>query len=124
MARTVKPTLTKPQTQFLGLTHKFRAYVGGFGSGKTWAGAADACSMAWNHPRTNTGYFGPTYSSIKDVYFPTIEEVAFNWGLNVQFRRGDMEVDFYSGRNYRSTVICRSMKIPESSLVSRLPKHR
>ena len=122
MTRIVHPTLTKPQARFLQLPYKFRAYVGGLGSGKTWAGAADACSMAWNHPRVNTGYFGPTYSSIKDVYFPTIEEVAANCGLNVDFRKGDMEVDFYSGRSYRSTVICRSMKIPESIVGFKIAK--
>ena len=30
------PSLNQPQARFLALPHKFRAFVAGFGSGKTW----------------------------------------------------------------------------------------
>jgi len=108
------PTLIEPQARFLALPHKFRAYVSGFGAGKTWAGCAGLCQMAWQHPRVNNGYFAPSYPQIRDIFFPTIEEVAEDWGLNTQIRKGDKEVDLYSGRKYRSTIICRSMDVPGS----------
>ena len=41
------PTLNVPQAQFLGLPHKFRLFVAGFGSGKTWVGCAGLCQHAW-----------------------------------------------------------------------------
>lgn len=108
------PTLNEPQARFLSLPHKYRAYVAGFGAGKTWAIAAGACKHYWEHPKAHRGYFAPTYPQIRDIYFPTIEEVAFDWGLRVRIKEVNKEVDFYSGRQYRGTTICRSMEKPES----------
>lgn len=108
------PSLNEPQARFLALPHKFRAYVAGYGAGKTWALSAGACKHYWEHPRANRGYFAPTYPQIRDIYFPTIEEVAFDWGLRVKIAEVNKEVSFYSGRVYRGTTICRSMEKPES----------
>jgi hypothetical protein len=108
------PTLNKPQAEFLALPHKFRAMVCGFGTGKTWGICAGASKHYWEHPKANRGYFAPTYTQIRDIYFPTIEEVAHDWGLRVGISEGNKEVHFYSGRQYRGTTICRSMEKPES----------
>lgn len=108
------PTLNAPQAQFLALPHKFRAYVAGFGSGKTWAICAGACKHYWEHPGANRGYFAPTYPQIRDIYYPTIEEVAHDWGLRIKVAEANKEIHFYSGRQYRGTTICRSMEKPES----------
>jgi len=108
------PTLNEPQARFLALPHKFRAYVAGYGAGKTWAICAGACKHYWEHPKANRGYFAPSYPQIRDIYFPTIEEVAFDWGLRVDIAQANKEVHFYSGRQYRGTTICRSMEKPET----------
>lgn len=108
------PTLNVPQGQFLALPHKFRAFVAGFGSGKTWVGSAGICKHVWEWPGINSGYFAPTYPQIRDIFFPTIEEVAFDWGLKVKTKESDKEVEFYSGGRYRSTTICRSMEKPQT----------
>lgn len=108
------PTLNEPQAQFLALPHKFRAYVAGFGAGKTWAICAGACKHYWEHPKAHRGYFAPTYPQIRDIYYPTIEEVAHDWGLRVKIAEVNKEVHFYSGRQYRGTTICRSMEKPDS----------
>lgn len=106
------PTLNVPQAQFLAMPQKFRAFVAGFGSGKTWVGCAGLCQHVWEWPRINAGYFAPTYPQIRDIFFPTIEEVAFDWGLKIKIKESDKEVDFYAGGQYRNTVICRSMEKP------------
>lgn len=108
------PTLNVPQGQFLTLPHKFRGFVAGFGSGKTWVGSAGICKHVWEWPGINSGYFAPTYPQIRDIFFPTIEEVAFDWGLKVKTKESDKEVEFYSGGRYRSTTICRSMEKPQT----------
>lgn len=36
----ISPTLNVPQARFLSMPHKFKAYIAGFGSGKTWVGVA------------------------------------------------------------------------------------
>jgi len=103
-----------PQSQFLALPHKFRAFVAGYGSGKTFVGSIAQCLQYWELPGVNQGYFAPTIPQIRDIFYPTIDEVAYLCGLNVQIREGNKEVHFYSGRKYRGTTICRSMERPES----------
>lgn len=108
------PNLNVPQSQFLAMPNKFRAFVAGFGSGKTWVGGAATCKHFWEFPKVNSGYFAPTYPQIRDIFYPTIEEVAFDWGLRTEIKQGNKEVDYYSGRQYRGTTICRSLDDPGS----------
>lgn len=108
------PTLTRPQAAFLQMPHKFRAYVGGFGSGKTWVGTTGMCRGFWKFPKINQGYFAPSYPQIRDIFYPTIEEVAHGMDLRVDIKQVNKEVHFYSGRQYRGTAICRSMDKPET----------
>lgn len=106
------PSLNKPQAEFLALPHKFKAFVAGFGSGKTWVGCAGLAKHAWEFPRINAGYFAPTYGQIRDIFYPTIEEVAHDWGLRAKTNTSNKEVHLFAGRQYRGTVICRSMDKP------------
>lgn len=106
------PTLNVPQDDFLRLPHKFRAFVAGFGSGKTWVGCAGLCQHAWEFPRINAGYFAPSYPMVRDIFYPTIEEVAEDWGLRAVVKKGDHEVHLFNGRRHRATIICRSMDNP------------
>lgn len=110
----INPTLNVPQANFLQLKNKFRAFVAGFGSGKTWVGCSSLCDKSWEFPKVPLGYFAPTYPQIRDIFFPTIDEVAFDWGLKTKIYESNKEVDIYYGRQYRSTVICRSMEKPQT----------
>lgn len=106
------PNLTVPQAAFLALPQKYRAFVGGYGSGKTWVGCASLCRHAYEWPRVPAGYFAPTYPQIRDIFYPTVDEVAYDWGLRAEVRLANKEVDFFAGRVYRGTAICRSMDKP------------
>ncbi|MGR1216612.1 terminase family protein [Metapseudomonas otitidis] len=108
------PTLNVPQGQFLQLQHKFRGFVAGFGSGKTWVGCSGLLQHVLKWPGIDSGYFAPTYPQIRDIFFPTIEEVAHDWGVKVRVKVSDKEVDYYWGGRYRSTTICRSMDNPST----------
>lgn len=101
-----------PQSRFLGMTEKFRAFVAGYGSGKTFVGGMAQCQHFWGHPGVNAGYFAPTYPQIRDIYYPTIEEVAYNFDLKVKINQSNKEIHFFNGRWYRGTTICRSMDNP------------
>lgn len=105
-------SLNNPQTDFLEMPQKYRAFVAGFGSGKTWVGSSAQCIHYLEHPRVPQGYFSPTYSLIRDIFYPTIEEVAFEFNMTTKVRSGDKEVDFYKGRKYYGTTICRTMDNP------------
>lgn len=108
----IEVTANKPQGRFLAMPNKFRAFVAGYGSGKTYVGSMAMCSHYWQHPGINQGYFGVTYPQIRDVFYPTIDEVAFSFHLDTKINQGNKEVHFYSGRQYRGTTICRSMDSP------------
>ena len=110
----VSPTLNIPQSKFLAIKAKFRAYVAGFGAGKTWSGCAGQCKTSYEFPKVPLGYFAPTYPQIRDIYFPTMEEVCYNWGMRTKINEGNKEVHIYSGGQYRTTVICRSMEKPST----------
>lgn len=106
------PSLNVPQAKFLALPNKFRLFVAGFGSGKTWVGAAGLCQHAWEWPRINAGYFAPTYAQIRDIFYPTIDEVAHDWGLTTKIYETNKEVQLFSGRRFRCLIKCRSMDKP------------
>lgn len=91
---------------------KYRAYVGGFGSGKTFVGCLDLITFMAKHPGTRTGYFGPTYPAIRDIFFPTFEEAAHLLGFTVDIKETHKEVHLYRLGQYYGTVICRSMDNP------------
>ena len=110
---TLKVRINPPQAQFLNLPHKFKAYVGGLGSGKTWIGCAGICIHFWESPRVNQGYFAPTYSLIRDIFYPTIDEVATAFGFETKVNYANKEVHFYQGGRYYGSVFCRSMDVPE-----------
>lgn len=112
--RTVRAKVNVPQARFLALSQKFRAYVGGFGSGKTWIGSTSLAQHFWEHPKIPQGYFAPSYPLIRDIFYGTMDEVAATVGLRTKINQGNKEVHVYSGRQYRGTIICRSMDAPET----------
>ena len=107
--------LSAPQNVFLNcLGTKYRAYVGGFGSGKTFIGCIDLLLFFAANPRTTQGYFGISYPSMRDIFYPTFEEAANLLGFTCVIREGNKEVHVYRNGFYYGTVICRSMDNPSS----------
>ena len=113
-SRKIKVKAIIPQAKFLAMPHKFRAFVSGYGGSKTFTGCMAECIHFWEWPLINQGYFAPTYAHIRDIFYPTIEEVSEKMGLSVDIKEGNKEVHFSSGGSYRGTVICRSLDRPES----------
>jgi hypothetical protein len=105
-----------PQGKFLAMPEsiKYKAFVSGFGGGKTFVGCIQQCLDYWRYPGINQLYAAPTIPQIRDIYYPTMMQVSELMGLRVEVREGNKEVHFYEGRKYRGTTICRSMQIPES----------
>lgn len=106
--------LSRPQLEFLSLQDRFAAFVGGYGSGKSFVGACFLIGAHHQFPRTKTGYFGPSYRNIKDVFHPTIEQVSDLHGYTTRVRVSDNEIDLYRGKIYTGTIICRSLDRPDS----------
>jgi hypothetical protein len=115
-AVTVKFKLNKPQFRYMRARRKYKyvAYVAGFGSGKTYVGCTGLCEHFLEHPKLAQGYFAPTYPHIRDIFYPTIEEVAHAHGMRVKINESNKEVHMYRGRWYYGTTICRSIERPST----------
>jgi len=94
------------------LDSRFKAFVGGFGSGKTFVGCVDSQLWAGRFPGYTQGYFAPTYRDIRDTYWPTMEEVAEELGFTCNIKKADKEVELWRNRALYGKVICRSMDDP------------
>lgn len=86
--------------------------MGGFGSGKTYVGCLDLLLFSSKHPKVRQGYFGPTYPSIRDIFFPTIEEAAHSLNFKCDIKESNKEVHLKRGGRDYGTIICRSMDKP------------
>lgn len=112
---TINPRVSYPQNIYLNeLVTPFKAYVGGYGSGKTFVGCLDLLNFVATHPRTVMAYFGPTYGNIRDVFYPTIEEAGNLLGFTCEIKVANREVELYRGPYYYGRVLCRSMDNPDS----------
>ena len=109
------PKISAPQNIFLNhLNTKYRAYVGGFGSGKTFVGCMDLLTFFGQHPKTVQGYFGISYSAIRDIFYPTLREACELMGFKADIKEGNKECHIYRNGCYYGTIICRSMDNPTS----------
>lgn len=107
--------LSYPQNIYLNyFKTPFKAYVGGYGSGKTFVGCLDLLNFASVQPGVLMAYFGPTYGTIKDVFYPTIVEAGKLLGFTCDVKIGNREVHLYRGKYFYGTIICRSMDNPDS----------
>lgn len=106
--------LSRPQFEFVNSDKKYSAFVAGYGSGKTFVGCQKTCIHFCKFPKINSGYFAPTYTDVRDIFYPSIEEVAYLNGFDVSIKVGNKEVEFYRGKTYYGTCMCRSMNNPSS----------
>ena len=107
--------LSAPQNIFLNeLDTKNTAYVGGFGSGKTFVACLRIGINIAKFPGQRWGFWAPSYPLIRDVFYPTFDEAMALMGFTTKVNKGDKEVNVYRGSIYYGTVICRSMSDPAS----------
>lgn len=114
MMQDYRVTANIPQSNFLQMLHKYRAFVSGFGGGKTVCGSMGVEMHHYAYSKVNSGYFAPSYPMIRDIFYPTIEEVAFMFDFSVKINQANHEVHHYDGRRYMGTTICRSLDKPGS----------
>jgi predicted phage terminase large subunit-like protein len=67
--------LTKPQRDFVFDDSMMTGFIGGIGSGKTYAGAVKALMYAAEHPNTIGAVVAPTYRLLRDATLRVSEDV-------------------------------------------------
>lgn len=104
-------------------THRFVAAEGGWGSGKTWAGASKLITLhIYNASFPNgrptycpSAMIGPTYRNIADIDIPAIEEACERTGIRCLVRAKASAIVFpdLGTRNRPSEIMIRSADKPE-----------
>lgn len=105
--------LNVPQYAFYTMNKAFRAFVGGYRSGKTFLGCVRLCALALEYPNIKLGYFAPTYPQIRDIFYSTISTVAELMGMTCEIKTSNNEVSLYYYNQLHAVIKCRSMEKPE-----------
>ena len=97
-------TSTDPQRRFWLSDARYRLFVGGLGSGKTYAGVVELLRQ----PQNSTGMvLAPTYPMLRDATIRTFLELAKD--AVVEFWRGEMKARLSDGK----TILFRSADDPD-----------
>lgn len=104
--RSLRPPQSYPaQEQFWGNDARFRAFIGGIGSGKSLCG----CYEALSQPRSLGAIIAPTYPMLRDATLRTFLEVARAHNLLETFHKQEMTATLKTG----SQVLFRTSDDPE-----------
>lgn len=85
----MKTELTKPQSKFLKLQCKFPLFVGGYGSGKTFALEVCATRDLLAFPGADIAIYCPTYDLLKLNIIPRLEAMLNSLKLFHVYNKGD-----------------------------------
>ena len=75
------------QREFLSdETHRIVGYIGGFGSGKSFALCAKAIFLGMKNPGTTAMVAEPSFPMIRTVLIPAMDDALERWGIDFDFR--------------------------------------
>lgn len=97
------------QEEFIFSTSKHTGLIGGYGSGKSYAGVLKTVLKKLKYPGIDVAYYLPTYGLIRDIAFPKFSEILRDIGVEFRLNKSDKEIITPYGR-----IILRSMDKPES----------
>lgn len=98
-----------PQSRFFTSTSKYTAAVAGFGSGKTEVAMQRLLTSMIDYPTMDMAYLAPTYSLIRDIFYPRILDVAEQTGLDVTINEQKNFVYVHG----HGKIFCRTMERPD-----------
>tara|TARA_Y100001973_G_scaffold42267_1_gene63098 strand:- start:15621 stop:16805 length:1185 start_codon:yes stop_codon:yes gene_type:complete len=87
-------TATEPQYQFWCDASKYRAFIGGIGSGKTFAGVIEILKQPAG---TRGAVIAPTYNMLKKAPIRTFLEITEASGLLKSFNKSELVAELYNG---------------------------
>lgn len=101
--------LSKCQLAFVSASEQFPAFLGGFGSGKTYAAIMRAIAKKLQYPKQNVAYYLPTYDLVRTIGYPRFSEILEQIGIPHKINRSDAFIDFHGF----GQLIFRTMDTPE-----------
>lgn len=107
-ARILADCLPAQQAFLADESHRILGYIGGFGSGKSWALAAKLIFLGLANPRQTLMACEPTFPMIRTVLIPALDIALEQWGIPFTFRASpqpEYHIDLPTGA---VTVLCQS----------------
>lgn len=102
---------TQPQKDFLLLPQKYRAFVGGYGAGKSETLANTAIMDALQSPKILIGIFAPTYDLLRLINVPRIMNKLEQMGVEYKYNAQQNRITTFG--NVMGNFIFRSLDNPE-----------
>lgn len=96
------------QREFLADTHRIVGYIGGFGSGKSWALAAKILFLGMANPGSVIMACEPVFPMVRTVLIPALDGALAHWDIEYDFRASpqpEYTINLPSGS---VTVLCQS----------------
>ena len=100
--------LTSPQFDFLKLDATYCLFVGGYGSGKTYAKIVIAITDLLNNPGCNIGMYDPIYDLVRLNTAPRTLEMLSDMGLECTYNKSESIIAVHGYGN----IVMRSMDNP------------
>ena len=100
---TITPTV--PQFDYITTTVKYPALVAGFGAGKTDAAVNRSIIGKIQNPKTDRGFYAPTYDLIRMIAFPRFEQALEQLGIGYRLYKSPLnylEISGYGRIYFRS----------------------
>lgn len=102
--------LTRPQLAFARSRFRFPAFVGGFGSGKTFAAVTRAISLKTQCIGQDIAYYLPTYPLVRDIAFPRFADLLDRFKIRHTLNK---TAAFIEMPDYQGQIKFRTMDQPE-----------
>lgn len=99
-----------PHQEKLFLSEENTILLGGFGSGKSDAGAYKTLKKKFQHPEFKVAYYLPSYPLVRDIAFDKFTSILADNNIPYKLNRSDKEISI---PNY-SSIIFRTMSEPEN----------
>lgn len=96
------------QREFLEDTHRIVGYIGGFGSGKSWALAAKILFLGMANPGQTIMACEPTFPMIRTVLIPALDGALAQWDIDYTFRASPQPEYTINLPGGQTTVLCQS----------------
>jgi len=104
-------TCTKEQFEFLSLTCKYPAFVGGFGSGKTETMLRRAFIDASSHPKALIALYAPSYDLVRLIIAPRLMAMLEQYKIPFEYNKTEQMIT--TTHPQFGNFIFRSLDTPE-----------
>lgn len=111
MGRTIKMQSTVPQAEFHALTCKYPLFVGGFGSGKSYAMVNQAIIDASTSPKAVIAMYAPTYDLVSLIIADRLCSQLTEYGIDHTYNKKDNRI--YTHAPGFGDFILRTLDKPE-----------